>query len=77
MESFKKSKLSICADCCNIDQTCGIATSKTCGTDSKINAAFVQKCNFYKVPFENKPSRYESIPDDGYNEGFSESENQE
>lgn len=47
MEIFKKSKKSICHSCYNFNEICNIKTSKTCGTDQKVEAAFVQKCNSY------------------------------
>lgn len=51
MESFKKSKLSICHDCCNFSERCDIRTTKTCGTDSRERVAYVQKCGDFNKPF--------------------------
>lgn len=47
MEIFKESKMSLCNKCNNINETCNMNVSMSCGTDSKIGKAFVEKCNTF------------------------------
>jgi len=50
---IKTSKKSICHSCFNIKEHCSIATSKSCGTDSKLGMSFVQSCDKYNIVFSD------------------------
>lgn len=51
MEIFKESKKSICHNCKNVNEKCyKRVTQITCGTDSKIGKAFVEKCTSFNKP---------------------------
>ena len=45
---FKISKKSLCNKCTKLQDICGADINKVCGTDSKIQLAYVVKCQKYK-----------------------------
>jgi len=54
VEVFKKSLKSICHNCININEICS-SINKTCGTDSKMGLAYIEKCSkFNKDITEDK-----------------------
>jgi len=57
VDKFKKSKKSICHNCSNIDEICDSRVSITCGSDSKVQSSFVEKCGSFNKPIVDKANR--------------------
>jgi len=53
MEIFKESKKSICNRCYNINETCSTNVFMTCGTDNKIEKAYVESCMQFNKPIDS------------------------